>query len=74
MEIEGVKIAPLISWETLFIGFIIVLIAVRLGAELIVYLNEKKARKTRQRQTGGNVPPSASKAVQRYYNTYRKGA
>ena len=63
-------IEPLISWEAFFIGFIIVLIAVRLGAELIVYFYERKARRTRQRQTGGIVP----KEVQRYYNTYRKGA
>ena len=61
MEIE-----PLIGWEAFFIGFFVLLIVVRLGAELI----ERKARRTRQRQTGRNVP----KAVQRYYNTYRKGA
>lgn len=58
------RIEPLISWETFFISFFVLLIAVRLGAELIVYFYERKARRTRQRQTGGNVP----KAVQRYYS------
>lgn len=59
---------PLISLQAFIIGFIVVLMSIALFADIYVSKQEK-ARRTRQRPASAN-----KKAIQHYYNTYRKGA
>lgn len=60
--------APLISLPAFIIGFIVLPLVGAGIAEYIVFKQNKSPQEL------GGVQASDNKVIQRYYNTYRKGA